>query len=91
MVPEIQSETDRIVCHFGPFLPFYPANNPQNQKFKKMKKNTWRYYHLQMCTINDNYMMYGSCDMERDGHNFLSFWTVFCPFTSLTTQKIKKI
>ena len=26
--------------------------------------------------------------MEHDGQNFLSFWTVFCPFTP-TTQKMK--
>ena len=32
---------------------------------------------LYMCTINDNHMMYGSWDMERNGHNFLSFWTLF--------------
>ena len=25
---------------------------------------------LQMCTINDNHMMYCSWDMERDQHNF---------------------
>ena len=24
MVPEIQSETDKTVCHLGCFLPFYP-------------------------------------------------------------------
>ena len=30
-----------------------------------------------MCTINDNHMMYGSSDMERDGQNFLSFWAIF--------------
>ena len=42
-----------------------------------------------MCTINESHMMYGSWDMECNGQNFLSFWTVFCPFTSLTTQKIK--
>ena len=23
---------------FGPFLPFYPLNKPQNQNFEKMKK-----------------------------------------------------
>ena len=34
-------------------------------------------------------MMYGSWDMECNGQNFLSFWTIFCPFTPLTTQKIK--
>ena len=34
-------------------------------------------------------MMYGSWDIKQDRQNFLSFWTVFCPFTPLTTQKIK--
>ena len=32
---------------------------------------------LQMSTINDNHMMYGSRDMERERQNFLSFWTIF--------------
>ena len=27
--------------------------------------------------------------MECNGQNFLSFWTILCPFTSLTTRKIK--
>ena len=27
MVPEIQSAKDRVFCHFGPFLPFDPPNN----------------------------------------------------------------
>ena len=26
-------------------------------------------------------MMYGSSDIECNGQNFLSFWTIFCPFT----------
>ena len=42
-----------------------------------------------MCTINDNHITYGSRDMERNRQNFLSFWTIFCPFTSLTTEEIK--
>ena len=33
--------------------------------------------------------MYGSWDMEDKGQNFLSSWTIFCPFTPVTTQKIK--
>ena len=52
----MQSETDRIFCHFGPFLSFYhhthplPShpmlNDPENQNFEKKKteKNAWRYY-----------------------------------------------
>ena len=34
-------------------------------------------------------MMYGSLDIKHDRQKFLSFWTIFCPFTPLTTQKIK--
>ena len=45
---------------------------------------------LHMCTINDNHMMYGSQDMEHDRQNFLSFWTIFCPFTLQTTLKFKR-
>ena len=35
------------------------------------------------------HMMYGSSDMECTGQNVLSFWTIFCPFDSLATEKIK--
>ena len=44
---------------------------------------------LNMCNINDNHMMYGSWDTECNRPNFLLFWTIFCPFTPLTAQKIK--
>ena len=33
--------------------------------------------------------MYGSWYIKHDDQNFLSFWTVFCPFTPLPTWKIK--
>ena len=33
--------------------------------------------------------MYGSWHTECDRQNFLSFWTIFCSFTTLKTQKIK--
>ena len=68
------------------FLPFYPTNNPKNQHFQRMEKSPEDII-LHMCTKNDNHMMYGSWDIERE--NFLSFWTIFCPFTSLATWKIK--
>ena len=76
------------------FLHFYPSNNPKNQDFEKMKNPTGDIIIWHRCTINDNHMMYGSWDMERDEQNFwdmvhnkykcyFSFWTIFCPFTSL--------
>ena len=59
MVPEIWSATDNF-CHFGPFLPFYPTNNPKNQYFETMKKIPGDIIMLHMCTINDKDMMYDS-------------------------------
>ena len=62
------------------FLHFYPPYNPKYQNFEKMKTPPGDIILLHMCTINDNHMVYGSWLMERDQHNFLSFWTIFCPF-----------
>ena len=87
MVPEIRSTTDIIFCHSGPFLPINPPMDSENQTFSKNGKNTWRYYHFP--NINDHHMMCGSSDVECNGQNLLSFWTIFCPFTPLKTRKIK--
>ena len=67
-VPEIWSATDRTFCHSWPSLVLSsPPPNPSPEDI----------IILQMCTINDSYMMYGSWDNERDGQDFLSFWTSF--------------
>ena len=46
MVPETWSTKEKIVSHFGPFLPFNLTNNPKNQNFKTNEKNSWRYHHF---------------------------------------------
>ena len=79
MVPEIGSMVASIFCHFG----------LKNQHFEKLKTIPGDTIILHMCTINDNHMIYGFSDIQCNRHNFLSFWTTFCPFTLLTTQKIK--
>ena len=71
------------------FLPFYPPMDLENQNFEKMKKTLKDITILQMLTINDSHMIYGSSNMECNRQNFLSFWTIFCPFPPLTNQKIK--
>ena len=69
------------------FLPFYPTNNPKNQKFER--KKTWRYHHLHKCSKN-YHMLYCSWDMACDRCNCcFSFWANCCLITSLTAQKIK--
>ena len=82
-----------IVDHF---LPFCTPNNPKNQNFEKMKKSPRDIVILHKCTKNHDHMLYCSPNMTRDGCNcYFSFWailcpfTIFCPFSHLTTQKIK--
>ena len=62
---------------------------PGKSKLWKNKKTPGDTIILHICTINDNHMMYGSWDMKHDGQNCFSFWTIFCPFIPLTTQKSK--
>ena len=71
------------------FLPFYPPNNPKSQNFEKMKREPGDIIFWHRCTINGNHVMFGSWDTKRDRQNFLSFWTIFCPFTLLRTRKIE--
>ena len=59
------------------FLPFYPPMDPENLNFEKMKKPSEDIIILQICTINDSHMMYGSYNMECNRQNFLSFCTIF--------------
>ena len=59
----------------GHFLPFYHPLQLKNSKstFWKMKKFAGNIIILQIWTINENHVMYGSWDMNRDEDNFLSF------------------
>ena len=75
--------------NFLSFWTLYLPMNPENQNFEKMKKMAGDIIILDKCTIHSNHIMYVFWDMEHKRQNFLSFWTVFCPFTSLWTQKIK--
>ena len=79
---------------------FYPPNNPKKSKSwkKKEKKNVWRYYFTygaQQTNFFSHFrpffslMMYGSWNMKRDRHIFLSFCTIFFSFVPIATQNIK--
>ena len=71
------------------FCSFTPPTTQKKETFWKNEKKSEDIIILHMCTINDSHIMHGSWDMEHDGHNLLSFWTIFCRFTSLTIGKIK--
>ena len=76
-------------CHFAPFFALNLPNNPENQNWEKMKKEFGDVIILHICIKDHHYKMYASSDMECNRHNFLSFWAISCPFTSLLTPKIK--
>ena len=55
-----------------------------------MKTATGDIIILHKCAKNQDHMLYCSWDMAWDVCNcYFSFWTVFCPFTPLTAQKMK--
>ena len=88
MVPEIWIVTDRILCNFL-FTLLPPLSTQKIKIFQKMKKAPRDIIILQKCAINDNHMKYGSWDMEHNRQDFLSFWTILCPLSTLT-PKMKK-
>ena len=69
--------TDRNFCHFGHFLPFSPLTSWKIKILQLKKKTPEDIIILHVCTVNDNHMMYGSWDMERNWQNFFTFWTFF--------------
>ena len=66
----------------------------ENQNFGNMKIIPKDIIILHMCIINDNRMIYSSLHTECDRHKFLSFWTIFRPFTppnNLKNQNFAKM
>ena len=79
-----------ILDHFLPFYP--PPPSPTTQKIKILKKwkkktNNWRYYHF-----TQMYHKWQSCHvwfLRYQAWQTGSFWTILCPLSTLTAQKIK--
>ena len=89
MLTQIGSATDTIFCHFRLFLLFYPNYWPWKLKLGKNVNNTWRYYLLHKCTINQDHMMYVSWDIKCKGQSFFSFWVIFALWPSWQPKKSK--
>ena len=88
MVPEIQSGGKIFSSFWAIFCPFTSLTTRKIKILKKWKKLLER-SSFYTCNKNHDLMMYASWDIEHDRQNFLSFWASFCPFSPLTTQKIK--
>ena len=57
MIPEIWKATDNFFVILG--------QNPENENKEKMKQKAEDIIILDMCTINDNHMMYGFWNKEH--------------------------
>ena len=84
---DIRHDGQEFYVILGHFLPFDPPNTPKILNFLKMKK-TRTYYHFKL--VYHKWQPYDVW-LLRYGtrQNIFSFWTIFCPFIPLTTQKIK--
>ena len=74
---------DRIFCLCGPFFALF-LGNPKKQNFEKMKKKKPLEIYITISHMRTTRQSYDVCswDMERDRHNFLTFWSIFCPYPS---------
>ena len=78
------------IGNYGSFLPLYrPSRKTQNSEFWKHEKNYKRYHHFtQVYQKSQSYEVWFLRYRVRQAKKKL-FWDIFCPFTPLTTQKIK--
>ena len=84
-----QTEFFIILDCFCPFTHLWSQKIKILNQKKKKKKTPEDIIILYMCTINDNHLMHGSWDMECNRQNLMLFWAFFCPFTPVTTKKVK--
>ena len=84
-----QARRTEFFVILGHFLPCDPPNNQKKIKILKIWEKTPGNIILHFSSTNDDRMMCGSWYVERDRRNFFSFRAIFCPFTPVTTWKIK--
>ena len=71
------------------FCPFTPPYGPRKSKFWKYENNTWRYYHF--TNVYHKWQSYNIWFLryEVQWTEFLSFWTIFRPFSPQQPKKSK--
>ena len=67
----IRCNREKFFSFWAIFCPFSPLTT-RKTKILKLKKTPGHIIMLHICTINDNHMIYGSWDMERNRKNFFS-------------------
>ena len=87
---DIKLDKQNFLSFWNIFCPFTPLTIPKIKILKNWKKTPGDIIILHICTKNHDLMLYSSLDIMCNGYNcYFSFWAIFCPFTSLSAQKIK--
>ena len=79
-------------CFLSFWVIFFPFTQLKTQKIKILKiwkKKPGDIILLHICTINEDYMMYGSWDIRHNGLIFFLAWTIVCCFTPSWLAKSK--
>ena len=77
MVSEICGATDKIFCLFVPLFVLLLPLTTQKIKIMKKRKKHHEILPFFTCTINENHLMYGSWDRQRERQNFFHFGPFF--------------
>ena len=86
---DIECDGNNFLQFWNIFSPFTPPATQKIKFLKKKKKTPRGITILKMNTVNDNHIMHVSWNKESNRCNFLSFWTIYGPFNTLTTKNIK--
>ena len=73
------------IVNYGSFFAPSPKK-PKKSEFWKTEKNYWRYHFTHAYQKPNSYEIW-FLRQERDRQNFLSFWAIFCSFTSPHPQQ----
>ena len=86
---DMKHDEQNFLSFWTIFCPFTPIKTRIIKILKKNLKMHGDIIILQKCTKNHDHMPHYSWDTMCDWCNYFLFWAIFCPFTSLATQKIK--
>ena len=85
---DVKCNTTEFCVILDWFLLFYPLST-QKIKILKKSKNCLEILSFYTGVTQITITWYMVPEVLSTTDNFLSFWTIFCPFTPLTVQKIK--
>ena len=94
MIPGTWSVRQNFLSFWTIFCPFIPLTTQKIKILKKKERNTWIYYHLHRCTLNENHMMYGSWEIWSAKDRIfviLGYALPFYPTNSLKIQNFEKM